>query len=141
MADSPERSEIREPIQLATIDASCPKIKDVPRLNFSSYPHGRAMDEAKTQLVCVDERKDTRNAAWSADRLLCSLCPDSAQTTFGKVFSKMSQRDLESKWPSIVAHAVTCVHNQMKNNPDDLVSIRVKESWKRYMINLRYPLQ
>ena len=40
----------------------------------------------------------------------------------------MSQKDLESKWPSIVAHAVTCVHNQMKNNPDAPVSIRVKEA-------------
>ena len=72
MADSPERSEIREPIQLATWDASCPKIKDVPRANFSSYPHGRTMDEAKTQLCYVDERKDTRRTSWSVDPLLCT---------------------------------------------------------------------
>jgi hypothetical protein len=114
-----------EPVQLVTVSTSCPLKTNISHCIGSIWPLGRSLP-AGSALVFVDK---TRNGP-NEHRFICTCC--------GKVFpfkrsNKITQKELENAYESVVIHAINCPHlqiaeNKLAGNPLAPVMVSLKES-------------
>ena len=114
-----------EPAQLATVSTACPLKTNISHCIGSIWPLGRSLP-AGSALVFVDK---TRNGP-NEHRFICTCC--------GKVFpfkrsNKITQKELENAYESVVIHAINCPHlqiaeNKLAGNPLAPVMVSLKES-------------
>jgi hypothetical protein len=114
-----------QPVQLVTVSTACPLKTNISHCIGSIWPLGRCLP-AGSALVFVDK---TRNGP-NEHRFICTCC--------GKVFpfkrsNKITQKELENAYESVVIHAINCPHlqiaeNKLAGNPLAPVMVSLKES-------------